>query len=337
MRLVAVARVAGAVCLISLASLLLARALPLATVDSQPPKTSDVADEVSVLAGTTDLATEATLMLTWSSSATYAFGQNSTGLVTRTYQVDGGLRCGDPIVAVDGVVVLGYCGRSPLWRTIEPGMAGEDVDDLVDYVGTNLASDRNVESIDDALSVLASTTGATVQLAGDPSNFVWIGPKSLSGPLELSVQVGDVVGPGDSALQAPPAVIEASVDTPQSSEWSFEAAGTLRRPLAVDRSGNVINVSDIYASPLAGSADADFPTEIGGILRLATAIEVLIVPAPAIFGADRPCLLYLPNGREPRVVPIDIVESRIDGVLFLSSAIEPGDQVLLDHGVTEAC
>lgn len=220
----------------------------------------------------------------------------ASGTVTASWCAPGrDVASGAPVVAVDGAVVVGLATRTPLWRDLTTGVRGEDVhavqDELLRLGFDNSRSGRVDRVTAAALRSFAQDHGIVLARNGPllpRAAVVWL-PSETATVDSCEVVVGGDLAPGEHiALSAAPLVGAVATMPP----------GLVPGPrlLEVDHVSVTVGVDGVVNDPDALAALATTPgyqaaraaeeSAVSGTLTLAEPLEVISVPASAIFGED---------------------------------------------------
>jgi hypothetical protein len=270
----------------------------------RPPELADTADAV-VAVTTQDFDDERRVRLSITTTAVEPLSSHVSGTVTASTCLEGTvLRSGDSLGSVDGRPLRILATSVPLWRDLNLGDRGSDVD----AVQTELKR----------LGLLATVSGR-VDAATRTAVRRWLGTSESTGPVlplgsvvwlparEITVatcalRLGAKVSDGGSLLVPMPTLSRVSatagVRTTPGQERTL-TVGSVTVPLAPDES--VTDVTDLAA--LAGSAPVmawlRLPSDqaadrlVEGTTRLREPIQAASVPPAAVIGAgtEQPCLI----------------------------------------------
>jgi hypothetical protein len=302
-------------------------AVPRSTYPS-PNAGEPIAPTVSVTARTDDLAAAAMLSLDWSPGRQIRLPDVAGTVTAVQASPANGIECGAPLLQIDGRNLVGYCAAAPLYRTIEPGLDGDDVDQFVDFlVSVELLSttDPDPHELAAGIDRLRSTIGLddSGQLA--PSDTVWVGPSAPASSIELVV--GDVVSGREVVATVDPRLVAARLPEPPPSAapWSFGLdRSSERHRLGSD--GAVIELDALADEVLELAAAGDLPTSAAGSIRLDEPIEVIGVPASAIVSTSTGTCVLAVDGRSASAVEVDVVGASV-GVALVAGPLQPGQHV----------
>jgi hypothetical protein len=327
--------------LVTAAAVTAAAAVAVAIPRSTYPSAADrdvPSASVSVTARSDDLAESATVLLEWAPGRDVRL-RGSAGTVTSVFaEVGEDVECGRPLIQVDGRNLVSYCAAAPLYRTIEPGLEGNDIDELIDFLmstGHLTATEPDPGQMATAIDALRVDIGLDVTGQLAPADTIWVGQSAHVGSIDL--QVGDVVVGDESVLRVDPQLLAARLPAPPPSGrvWLFGLEGSSART-HVDASGAVIEL-DALADQVLMVADGDeLPSSIAGSIRLQAPIEVIGVPASAIVtnGADL-CVIAV-DADLTRAVPVDVIGSSV-GVAFVDAELRPGQAIQAQPTADQAC
>ncbi len=286
---------------------------------------------VPVLSRTTRRTTPAVVELRWSAGHQTSVG-DATGKVTDVFISPGEpLKCGEPVVAIDGAARLAMCGAVPPWRDISASTKGPDAEELAELlVSLGLLSE---EDRDDgvrraaALRQLLPFVGLPASGSFHPSDVIWI-PSSTT-PSRVTVQVGSQVA-GDSVLFDVDAILESATVHPTNGDqvaaeetvFSIDGSGVEFSVLA---NGSLDeNSFEAAARSTMSDPDAELPSQIQGILRLVTPVSYAAVPASALVTTpDGSLCVVLANGLTTAVT---IVES-VTGLVIVDADLPEGTRI----------
>jgi hypothetical protein len=318
-----------------------AAAVAVAIPRSVYPRPADVgaaSATLSVTARTDDLAEGAALALEWSPERDVRL-RGTSGTVTAVLVGNGDdIECGRPLIEVDGRNVLGYCAPAPLYRTIEPGTHGDDVDQLVEFLtatGYLSETDPDPGQLARAIDALGVEVGLEANGRVDPADMIWVGESARVGSMEL--QVGDLVAGQESVFRIHPQLLAARSLTPPPSEaaWLFGLDGSPAR-FHLDRGGAVVELDALAEQLLAVVTGEALPSTVAGSIRLQTPVEVIGVPASAIVATSADLCVIAVDADVTRAVPVDVIGSSV-GVAFVAAALRPGQTIQSQPAADQAC
>lgn len=288
-------------------------------------------EPVAVLSRSTRRTAPAVVELEWSESHSVAVGEAS-GKVTEVFMSDGvALKCGDPVVAIDGAARLAMCGEVPPWRDVTASTTGPDADQLAELLvefGLLSEADRsNGARRAAAWKKLARFLGLPDANTFHPSDVVWIGRDVT--PSRVTLRVGDRVS-GDSVLFEIDAALQAArVHLTSGAEltgmdWVFSVDGSaVESPILGDASLAAGEFEAIARSTIT-EAEGALPTQIPGIARLASPISYFAVPPSALVTApDGSTCVVLANGGTTTVTVVESLTglAMVDGDLAEGATI----------------
>lgn len=301
-------------------------AFPLADYRTSEPS-SPRSKTVSVLSRTTRHTAPAMADLEWSASRQTKAGDVS-GKITGVLMSAGvPLECGAPVVAVDGGARLAMCGSVPPWRDVTANTRGPDADQVAAMlVDLGLLSEEDRASgarRAAAWKQLARFLGLPASSVFHPSDVVWIG--DVTTPSRITVQVGDRIS-GDSVLFEVDAALEgatvdgSSGDQPAAADWVFSIEGSaVEFPVLAGRSLDA-RTFEAMARSTATDPDAGLPTQLQGIVRLASPVTYAAIPPTALVTApDGSTCVTLADGGTRTVT---VVESATGLVLVDANLAE---------------
>jgi peptidoglycan hydrolase-like protein with peptidoglycan-binding domain len=248
-------------------------------------------------------------------------------------------------LAIDGQALVNLDTSVPLWRDIEPGAKGADVEALqaaLTSLGFDLtATGRFDLATRQAVAELLKRNGRQPADGGTlaAADFFWLPPAgAMAGQCALSP--GQTVQAGDAAITTMPTLAEVRVkDLPAdlvSGPRVLEVDGLT---VPVDGTGAVTGAEALTAltasasyQALANAADAAAPW--GAVLRLAEPVTVYPLPPSAIEmgqGADG-CV----QASDGTALPVTVVASQMGRSFVAFPAGAPPEQVRAepDRGLT---
>jgi hypothetical protein len=221
---------------------------------------------------------------------------NASGTVTASWCTPGGeLASGSPVLEVDGAPVLGLATRTPLWRDLAAGHSGDDVRAVQEELARlGLAvpgSGRVDRATVAALRAFAQTHGITVERGGPllpRASVVWL-PGEVVTIDGCEIVVGGDLAPGEhvALLDAP---LLRAVATMPGGMVPGDRVLTIDGAVVPVAGDGVVDDFEALAA-LSGTdgyraARAADESSVTGTLTLAVPLEVVSVPASAVYGED---------------------------------------------------
>lgn len=288
-------------------------------------------ETVTVLSRTTRRTTPAVVELEWSPSRQAKVG-DASGKITDVFMSAGvPLKCGDPVVAIDGAARLAMCGGVPPWRDVTASTTGPDADQLAELlVGLGLLSEvdrSNGARRAASWKQLSRIVGLPASAVFHPSDVVWIG--DVTTPSRVTVQVGDRVS-GDSGLFEVDAVLQAATVLPSSgdavtaADWVFSIDGSSVEFPILARGSLDSRTFEAIARSTVTEPDAALPHRIQGIMRLASPVSYVAIPPSALVTAPdgSNCVVLAEGG----TTAVTVVES-LTGLVMVDANLAEGTAI----------
>ncbi|KFI84993.1 hypothetical protein BREU_1878 [Bifidobacterium reuteri DSM 23975] len=237
---------------------------------------------------------------------------NTSGTVTADYSA-GGLHSGAAALEVDGRPIVALATASPLYRDLAPGDVGEDVRALNAEL-TRLGYNANPES--DQYSSL--TYWAVVALFGNLAvrsdgalplaDVIWL-PQDGATASSWQAATGAMVAAASPIAEIPGAITSLTVKngTPNAADQTITVFGEQ----GVLKAGATVIDDPEFCARVTASRDfqwaqqgGDLSQGVDATVALATPVDVLRVPAAAVFGVkgDRGCI-----ASDGRTMPVTII------------------------------
>lgn len=237
---------------------------------------------------------------------------NTSGTVTADHSA-GGLHSGTAALEVDGRPIVALATASPLYRDLAPGDAGEDVRALNAEL-TRLGYNANPES--DQYSSL--TYWAVVALFGNLgvrsdgalplADVIWL-PQDGATASSWQAATGTMVAAASPIAEIPGAITSLTVKngTPNAADQTITVFGEQ----GVLKAGATVIDDPEFCARVTASREfqwaqqgADLTQGVDATVALATPVDVLRVPAAAVFGVkgDRGCI-----ASDGRTMPVTII------------------------------
>lgn len=291
---------------------------------------ADPLDEVPV--STYQYSDPRPVRVTLTTSEPQPLVSRASGTVTASWCTPGSeVASGAPLLAVDGIPVVGLATATPLWRDLTAGLRGDDVQavqDELDRLGFATSGSGRVDrSTASALRSFAEAHGIVLHHDGPllrRSAVVWL-PSSTARVASCEFVVGGDLAAGAEVATLAAPLVRAVATTP-----SGLVPGT--RVLEVDHVSVAVGPDGVVADPEALTALSTTPgyqaaraTEeeaISGVLALAEPLAVISVPASAVFGEDaegNACLLGDGAERRVRVIASELGQA----VITVSGEVVP--------------
>lgn len=236
------------------------------------------------------------------------------------------LSCGSPVMSINGKPMVAWCGRFPLWRSLDVGSVGLDADDarrVLTAMGILPEGSALTAAVIDRF---LRDVGLPQEGRLDPASLIWIGDGALT-PDTVPIIVGQQVMGSVEVLHVDSHLISASVRVPGlgSSRRIFRPLGTdISVPIALD--GALANLSELEALD-HGSAQSGLPLTMPGNALLVDGIPGVAVPASAIVtDGSRTCVERVLNDGGTQAVAVSVLESQVQGVI-VTSKLADGDSV----------
>lgn len=271
----------------------------------------------------------------------------ATGRVTALSLVPNSkLDSGTKIMDVDGIPVVALHTGTPLFRDVVDDVAGEDIEALqselqrlgyaVDVTGKGNWQTRNAAA--DLLGVNDGQGGVPESI---PFNrFLWLPAASVT-VNEVKAHLGDILTEGATLLTLTGGALSGSVTIPEGARPGSRVLVYQDQTYPVGENGVIEDqklLAELAASPLfAGSGANDEggenKSEVAASLawRLASPLDVQIVPAAALFGVtgDQGCVA----GVDGKTHKVDIVASEL-GQTFVQAEAPLGEVTLKTEGLS---
>ena len=275
---------------------------------------------------TLDLATPASVTLTWSESESFGLAPSSSGVVTDLQSATEG--CGKVVMRIDGEPVRLLCSQFPLWRDLTASSSGVDADvlwSLLEAGGFLNGDQTSIASRWRAIRAFEDDGGATRDGVISPSEFLWVGDS----PVEFAwrVSLGDRVDDVSVIAETFPQLTRASLDASPASDfdWVFTPQGGVGDIPVSESSIDAFALGEV----LSEEAIASTPTELGGIIRLAEPILTWSFPVEFLRQDEDGALCVLrvdATTGDATLVPVELVTTRLGGA-FVISDLSPGDEL----------
>lgn len=305
-------------------------AFPLA--DYRSADGDSVRDEtVAVLSRTTRQTTPAAVELEWSASRQQKVGDASGKITDVLISAGVPLKCGEPVVGIDGAARLAMCGEVPPWRDVTANTKGPDADQLAELLvsrGLLSENDRsNGARRAAAWRQFSRYVGLPATGVFQPSDVVWIGKATT--PSRVTVQVGDRVSSDSVLFEVIAQLQAATVDTSgagpvPAGDWVFSIDGS---PVEFPIVAGSLDSREFEAMARSSvtEAGADLPTRIQGIMRRATSVSYDAIPPSAVVTAPdgSTCVVLAKGG----TTAITVVES-VTGLVMVIADLSEGTAVL---------
>lgn len=318
-------------------------ALPLARYEPRPPPT--IADEsVVVIERNSDLPMAATLQLEWSPSRVVrAVGE---GLVTGVLWEPGrSIRCGDPVLEVDGNVVVAHCGPRPLWRDVTGATSGADREEAVTFMRdlgrfADIPGKPTSAQFTEEVRRWQEDLGMQVTGALRPQDLLWIGAPIA--PSSATVSVGDQLPADGEVFEVDPVVTSAVVadfeTSPPAPARLFGLDGDDQR-FELRSDGTVEDLTGLTTAIVGlGLAAEGPPAHAGGTTRLRTPADFLTVPATSLVADSTTTCVITVRSADATLIPVEVAPvMSLVGVVFVSGGLEPGTMVLVNPDRSRGC
>lgn len=208
--------------------------------------------------------------------------------------IGGAITTGDTVAVVDGTPVPGLFTATPLWRPLEVGMFGKDVEALqrsLNNLGYSVEPDaRFGRSTATALRDFRRDRGMSDDSKIDPSELIWL-PRAVVSIGACTAQVGQTITAGVELMLAGPQVNAFKLE-------SAEGASTPGRRLvslegikfAVDSDSRSVadlqTIADISSTePFKAWLESEGKAPIVATSALETGVPAYAVPASSLLSA----------------------------------------------------
>ena len=308
--------------------------------------------EVVVGRRTEDGRQSVALELTWSGSRVVVW-PDGEAVVTEVMLPRGRpLVDGDPLLAVDGVMVVAQSSGVPLWRDVELGMSGSDVDWVDELlVAAGLAADSTLDDAGRATAETGQSVRAWQQAAGvaRPDGVfarqftVFVGADAVVD--EVMVALGDPLASGAELFATTPVLVglEATLTGPAERHRLVRDVAVVVTIDGSDVELASLSVSGLQLERIAERVPAGVELVEALPVRRAEPIAVGVVPSSAVVmshtSAAR-CVVVVSSTGSREVVPIadDEIVAAEAGVAYVDEHLA-GEQVVSNPttGDSAAC
>ncbi|OZG59993.1 hypothetical protein BLEM_2168 [Bifidobacterium lemurum] len=259
---------------------------------------------------------------------------NTSGLVTADWSAQG-LSSGRGVMRVGERSVVALATATPLYRDLRTGDRGQDVlalNNELNRLGYNSAPESDVFSwaTSDGWRQLMVDNGNESDGSLSLADTLWIPQESVAVGSWTAVQ-GAQVTAGTAVGVVPGAMTRLSIKGGQASERdrALTVAGvSVTLPAGATEITDAGFLSQVAAVPEIASLDGDqLAVGLDGTLSLAEPVEVLRVPAGAVFGiADGiGCVAPADGDSEGEPVRVSIIGGELGVSLVVPEDMAPGD------------
>jgi peptidoglycan hydrolase-like protein with peptidoglycan-binding domain len=218
------------------------------------------------------------------------------GTVTASWCTPGAeLTSGAPLLEVDGTAVMALATRTPMWRDLSAGQRGDDVravqDELARLGFAGSESGRVDRATVAALRAFTQAHGITLARGGPllpRASVVWLPGESVVVD-ECDLVIGGEVVAGDRVAVLAAPLVRAVATMPPGMAPGARALMLDGAVIPVPADGVVDGAEALTALSSTESyraAHAAGETSLTGTLLLAEPLEVISVPATAVYGED---------------------------------------------------
>ena len=270
--------------------------------------------------------------LTPTISATRDLIGNATGTVTGDWS-SGGLTSGKGAMKVNDRVVVALNTATPLYRDLKTGDSGDDVlalNDELNRLGYNSApgSDTFWWSTSDGLRQLMNDNGNTSDGTLSLADILWI-PAATVRVGSWTAAEGTAVSAGTAVGQVPGTLTRLAIRNgePSDQDRTISVLGqTTTLPAGQTAIDDAAFCEQVAATDdYRGMDAATLAAGISASLVLTEPVQVLRVPAAAVFGVDgmSGCIAVDGQANTPDIVKVTIIGSELGASLVQPDGIDP--------------
>lgn len=254
------------------------------------------------------------------------------------------LNSGTAVMDIDGIPVVGLHTSTPLFRDVADDVSGEDIEALQSELqrlgyAVDVTGNSNWQTRHAAADLLGIDDGHGGVPAVIPfTHFLWIPARSVT-VNEVKVRLGDTLSEGATLMTLTGGAHAGSVTIPEGAMPGPRVLVFQDQTYPVGENGAIEDqklLTELVSSPMFMSGNGEGgenKSEVSASLawRLATPLEVQIVPAAALFGVagDQGCVA----GTDGKTHKVSIVASEL-GQTFVRAEAPLGEVTLKTEGLS---